>query len=353
VRQPQLQHLRDQALGRVLQSLMGLPAPLLRRLVGPPPYSDRGVALDLQTHALLALTGRIRRHTAQQTPRQARAEMEWNTRVVGGPPPAVADVHDGTLPGPAGPIPYRLYRPRSDGPPPGLLVYFHGGGWVIGSLDTHDAACRSLALEGDCGVLSVDYRLAPEHPYFAARDDAMAAYHWAREHAADFGFEAGRIAVGGDSAGGNLAALVCLEARREGLPQPAFQLLIYPAVDLTRSCPSQRIFAEGYLLDDATMEWFLDHYVPTRQPVRDPRCSPLFESNLGGLSPALVVTAGFDPLRDEGEAYARRLDQAGTPAHLVCEGALIHGFLNMGGVIRAADAARRRASQHLRDALRP
>lgn len=332
---------------------MALPEPLLRRIAGPPHRSDRGVPLDLQAQVLLALTARIRRPPAGQSPRRARAEMEWNTRVVGGPPPTVADVREGTLPGPAGPVSYRLYRPRTVGGPLPVLVYFHGGGWAIGSLDTHDVPCRILALEADCAVLSVDYRLAPEHRYPAAREDAVAAYQWTRAHGAGLGLDPRRVAVGGDSAGGNLAALVCLEARRERLPLPDFQLLIYPGVDLSRSHASHRTFSEGYILDDATMEWFLDQYVPTRGPVRDPRCSPLFEPHLGGLPPALVVTAGFDPLRDEGEAYARKLEQAGTPARLVCEEALIHGFVNMLGVIRAADRAVRQLAHPLRQALHP
>jgi acetyl esterase len=348
-----LRNLRDRALGRAFGRVLDLPEPVMRRLVGPPRRSDRGTPLDLQTQAMLGLSERIRRSPAGQSPRRARAEMEWNSRLVAAPPPPLAEVRDGTLPGPAGPLGYRLYRPRATRGPVPLLVYFHGGGWVIGSLDTHDAPCRMLAAEAHCGVLSVDYRLAPEHRYPAAREDAVAAHRWAREQAAALGFDPERIAVGGDSAGGNLATLVCLEARHRGDPPPAFQLLIYPGTDLTRSCPSHRTFAEGYFLDDATMQWFLDHYLQSPDDARDPRCSPLFERDLGGLAPGLVVTAGFDPLRDEGEAYAARLREAGTPVELHCEETLIHGFFNMGGVIRAADAACRWTAHRLRQALHP
>jgi acetyl esterase len=342
---------RDRTLGRILAGALAVPEPVLSRLSGAPRYSDRGVALDLQTQVMLAVTSVARRSPAKQTPQRARAEMRWQTRLVAGPLRPVHEVVDGALPGPAGPLPYRLYRPGPGGASMPVLVFFHGGGFVQGDLETHDAACRELAMEAGCAVISVDYRLAPEHPYPAAREDAVAAYRWVRAHAGELGVDARRIAVGGDSAGGNLATLVCLEARRAGDPPPVFQLLVYPATDLTRSCPSHQTFAEGYLLDAATMDWFLKHYLTSPEDATDPRCSPLFEGELGGLPPAMVVTAGFDPLRDEGEAYAHELRKAGTQVELVCEEGLIHGFLNMGAIIRPAQAAVRRVAQSLRRAL--
>ncbi|MFW6066808.1 MAG: alpha/beta hydrolase fold domain-containing protein [Myxococcota bacterium] len=342
---------RDRVLGKSLRGMLALPAPLLRRMAGTPRVSDRGVPLDLQTQAMLVVTEPIRRPPKGRSPRRARAETDWQARVVGRAVPC-ARVEEGTLPGAAGPLPYRVYVPHGEEAPWPLLVYYHGGGWVIGSLDSHDAVCRLLAVEGRCVVLSVEYRLAPEHRFPAAIEDAVAAYRWARRHAASLRADPERVAVGGDSAGGNLAAQVCLEERRASRRMPDLQVLIYPGTDLTRACPSHRTFAEGYYLDQETMDWFLDHYLADPAQARDPRCSPLFEPDLSKLPPAHVITAGFDPLRDEGEAYAHKLEQAGVAVDLRCEEALIHGFANMNGIIDAADAACRSVGRRLGDALR-
>lgn len=342
---------RDRLLGRVMERALDLPDGLLRRVAGPPRQSDRGSLLDLQVQAMLAMSQPIRRPMGSGSVRRARAEMEWQSRLAAPALPTLAKVEDGALPGPEGPVAYRLYVPRVAPEPLPLVVFFHGGGWVVGSLQTHDAPCRMLAVEADCNVLSIDYRLAPEHPYPAGRQDAVAAYRWALANAGRLGADPERVAVAGDSAGGNLAALVCLEARRAGEQLPTLQLLIYPGTDLTRSCPSHRLFAEGLFLDDESMEWFLSHYLRNREDARDPRCSPLFEGDLSGLPRAQVVTAGFDPLRDEGEAYANKLEEAGVPVELRCEERLVHGFFNMGGLIRAADAASRAVAHRLRSAL--
>jgi acetyl esterase len=203
---------------------------------------------------------------------------------------------------------------------------------VIGDLDTHDTACRLLAREADAGVLSIDYRLAPEHRFPAAVDDALAAFRWAAANAADLGFDRARVAVAGDSAGGNLAAVVTQLAMRDGGSRPAAQLLAYPVTDLSTKHASYRLFADGFLLTERDMDWFRAHYLPDAASAFDPRASPLLAPDLGGLPPAVVLTCGFDVLRDEGEAYARRLEEAGVRVALRRNAGLIHGFCNAVGV---------------------
>ncbi len=255
------------------------------------------------------------------------------------------------IPGPAGAIPARLYTPSNSaaGPSP-LFVYFHGGGWVIGDLDTHDSTARFLAANAELPVLSVDYRLAPEHPFPAAVDDALAAFRWATANAGDLGVDPNRVAVGGDSAGGNLAAVTSLLARDDGGTTPAMQLLIYPVADFTGG-DSRRLFANGFLLTAGDMDWFDHNYLPNEEDGSDPRVSVLRAENLSGLAPAYVATAGFDPLRDEGEAYAKRMREAGTHVALRRHSGLIHGFANMTAVSRSARAAMSEAAGALRMGL--
>jgi acetyl esterase len=243
-------------------------------------------------------------------------------------PPAedVADVTDRTIPGPAGDIPVRIYTPAGDGPR-GVLVYFHGGGWVIGDLETVDRPCRTFANAADVVVVSVDYRLAPEHVHPAAFDDCWAATTWVAEHAAELGADPDRLAVGGDSAGGHLAAAVSLAARDRGGPAIAFQMLLYPVVDFDWTSPSINDNGEGYLLGRATMQWFWAHYLGAQDPGNDPIAFPLRAEDLSGLPPAFVGTAEFDPLRDEGEAFARKLEAAGTTVTATRYDGMIHGFL--------------------------
>jgi acetyl esterase len=230
------------------------------------------------------------------------------------------------------------------------LVYYHGGGWVVGDLDTHDALCRHLANGAGCAVLAVDYRLAPEHKFPAAVEDAWAALEWAAENAAALGIDRERLAVGGDSAGGNLAAIVSLMARNRGGPHLCYQLLLYPALDFGMHFDSYRRFAEGYLLTRATMAWFTDHYLARPAEIDDWRASPLRARDMTGLPPALIVTAGYDPLRDEGAAYARRLVESGVSiCHRHYSGQL-HGFLTMGKVVRAAGPALDEAAAALKAA---
>jgi acetyl esterase len=211
-------------------------------------------------------------------------------------------------------------------------VFFHGGGWVIGTRASHDNAVRFLAKHAGVRVLSIEYRLAPEFPFPAAAEDALAAFEYAVAKAGDLGADPARIAVGGDSAGGNLAAVTAQQAVRRGGPVPAFQLLIYPATDFARRYRSQDLFAEDLFLTDVHMKWFEGHYVPEGTDLTDPRLSPLRADDLRGLPPALVVTAGFDPLRDEGEAYAEKLREAGVDVALRRHDDLIHGFINFTGV---------------------
>ncbi|PVZ07954.1 alpha/beta hydrolase [Actinomycetospora cinnamomea] len=242
------------------------------------------------------------------------------------PPEDVADVTDRTIPGPAGDIPVRIYTPAGAGPR-GVLVYFHGGGWVIGDLETVDRPCRTFANAADVVVVSVDYRLAPEHVQPAAFDDCYAATVWVAEHADELGVDPTRLAVGGDSAGGHLAAAVSLAARDRRGPEIAFQMLLYPVVDFDWTSPSITDNGEGYLLGRATMQWFWAHYLGATDPGDDPIAFPLRAGDVSGLPPAFVGTAEYDPLRDEGEAYARKLEAAGTTVTATRYDGMIHGFL--------------------------
>jgi acetyl esterase len=244
-----------------------------------------------------------------------------------------------SIPGPVGPIPARHYQPvNGEGEP--LLVFYHGGGQVIGSLDTHDDLCRKICRDGAMHVLSVDYRLAPEHKAPAGADDAFAAFVWARDHAADLGADADRAAVGGDSAGGNLAALVAQRARNEGPGLPALQLLIYPVTNYRDETRSQTLFAKGYFLTKHDLSWFRHNYLDGAQvDASDPRVSPLLADDLSGLPPAMVLTGGFDPLRDEGRQYVDAMRAAGVTVDHRQFGSLVHGFANffpLGGGSAAA-----------------
>jgi acetyl esterase/lipase len=265
-------------------------------------------------------------------------------------PPAVAEAKLLLAPGP---IPLRAYRPAGSSSEETLplLMYFHGGGWVIGDLDTHDVVCRQLANGARCAVISVDYRMGPESPFPAAVEDCVAATRWAAAEAAKLKIDPRRIAVGGDSAGGNLAAVVALTARDAGGPALAFQLLVYPATDQRYGFPSVERNGEGYLLTKQSMVYFRGHYLPRRKDWEDWRASPLLARSLAGLPPALVITAGFDPLVDEGRAYAERLAAEGVATVYVEFPDMVHGFLLMGGVLDTANAAVGECSKALRAAF--
>ena len=262
-------------------------------------------------------------------------------------PAPVRSAVDRRVPGPAGEVPVRIYTPNAPAPLP-LLVYFHGGGWVLGGLDTHDGTCRELANGTGCVVVSVDYRLAPEHKFPAAAEDCYAVTQWAAAHAAELGADAKRLAVGGDSAGGNLAAVVAQIARDRGGPPIVFQLLIYPVIAAAFDTPSYRDNAEGYLLTAGDMRWFWNHYLASSADAANPYAAPLSARTLAGLPPALVITAEFDPLRDEGELYAHRLEEAGVPARLTRYDGMIHGFFGMGHMMDKAKAAVQESCANLR-----
>ena len=282
---------------------------------------------------------------------EARRNSESLAAMQGLPEP-VASIEDRMLQGPGGGIPVRIYMPSGTSPLP-VLMYFHGGGWVIGDIESSDGLCRSLANAAGCIVISVDYRLAPEHPFPAAAEDAYHATLWAAMNASGFGGDASRLAVCGDSAGGNLAAVVAQIARDRGRPAIRFQLLIYPVTDAACDTPSYSENAEGYFLTKDAMLWFWNHYVQNDADRKHPYASPLRAPSLAGLPAALVITAEFDPLRDEGELYAERMRAAGTPVQLARYGGMIHGFFAMGGMIDRGKIAIRQAAAALRAAFEP
>jgi acetyl esterase len=249
---------------------------------------------------------------------------------------SVAVIENRFAAGPSAPIPVRVYRSSQTDRLP-VLVYFHGGGWVGGNLDTHDGLCRAIANASDCAVVSVDYRLAPEHKYPAAADDAFAATCWVQKHAPSLGVDGHRLAVGGDSAGGNLAASVAQMARDRGNPLPRLQILLYPIIDYDLTTTSYSEFAEGYLLTRAAMHWFWRQYLSRVEDAQQPYVAPIKAKDLSRLSPALVITAEFDVLRDEGEAYVERLRAAGVPAEHTRYNGMIHGFMPR---LKLFDAAR-------------
>jgi acetyl esterase len=304
-----------------------IPPWLKRLLAGGKRITVDGNTLDPTLQLVLAGQRRTRTGglSASGDPEVARALMRASHSVM------AADIEvpitDLTIPGPDSPLPARHYRPAIEGTAP-LLVFFHGGGFVVGDIESHDGLCRMICRDAAVHVLSVDYRLAPDHKAPAAIDDCVAAYRWALEHAVELG--ASRIAVGGDSAGGNLAALVALRSRDEGLPQPALQVLLYPVLDLSEETRSRKLFSDGFFLSKQDRDWFADLYLGGTEFASDNvRISPLKAADLSGLAPALVLTAGFDPLRDEGNEYAAALRSAGVTVDHRQFDALTHGFASI------------------------
>jgi acetyl esterase len=337
---------------RLLKAICGLPRGVQRLLFGAPPQVD-GQTLANDVHALLQIAKLARGESLTEgaSVAEARAHRRLEAEIVAERPPLpMARVEPLELSGPAGTLGARLYVPptASGQPPASLLVYYHGGGWVIGDLETHDGPCRFLAAHAGVQVLAIDYRLAPEHPFPAAAEDACAAYEWASANAARFGVEPARIGVGGDSAGANLAAVACLQARDAGPPSPAMQLLIYPVTDCAEELPSRRLFGDGFLLTRPDMDFFEGTYLPPGADRGDPRVSVLRADNLGQLPPAYIATAGFDPLRDEGEAYALRLLEAGVKVALRRHPDLVHTFANLTAICPSARQAMLEAAGALR-----
>ncbi len=283
-----------------------------------------------------------------QDPIEARNMRLEPMKMLSGEPEALGRVEDLVIPSPDGGLPVRVYASEPGGIRP-ALVYFHGGGWVFGNLDTHDAVCRALAKESGAVVISVDYRLSPEHKFPAAVDDAQAATQWVAAHAESLGIDARRIAVGGDSAGGNMATVVAMRCRDAGGPALAGQVLLYPVTDLSSfDTASHRELGEGYFLTGGAMDWFTGHYLASADHKRHSEVSPLLAPDVSGLPPALVITAEFDPLRDEGEAYAERLKKAGVPVTVSRYPGMIHGFVSMRGVLSGGRQAITETAQFVR-----
>jgi acetyl esterase len=341
----------ERALGR---SVLALPRSLLVRLAGGERTVINGQALDEQAEVLLFLARKLGKRPIGRTQlERARRELEADSRTLTVDRIEMASVRDRSFPGPAGPVRVRVYVPyacagRRSSP---SLVYFHGGGFALGSLDSHDAVCRYFADRAGCVVISVDYRLAPEHRFPAAVEDACAAFRWVRESALELGVSPDLVAVGGDSAGGNLSAVICLEEAAAGRPLPVFQLLIYPATDMSRSMPSHTLYAKGFLLEAESIDWFLSNYLRGPEDIDDVRASPIRAKDLRGQPPAMVITAGFDPLRDEGRAYAERLREAGVPTVIRDDAGMFHGYFATGAAIDVAREALEHAARELRGAL--
>ena len=324
---------------RAARLLSLLPPRWQVRFSGQPPVVADGQTLEPEIQLLLSVIERYGRPPYEQLPlEQGRKEMLQGAMVGCGRQPPMAAVGDLSVDGATGNLSARHYVPTSSSAAQPLIVFFHGGGFVQGDLDSHDVPCRLLAKHAGAQVLSVDYRRAPEHPFPAAVEDAHAALRWAIKHAAELGADPARVAVAGDSAGGNLAAVAAEEAARRqdvGEPRPLLQILIYPVTDFVARTRSHELFEQGFLLIREDMDWFTAQYAADADPA-DPRLSILRAPSLGAAPPALVVTAGFDPLRDEGEAYAARLDETGVPVVLRRFPGLIHGFLNLVGISRSS-----------------
>ena len=323
---------------RAARTLSLLPPGWQVRLSRRPPVVIDGQTVEPEIQLLLSLIERFGPVPYEQMALEAgRAEMLDGAMVGNGPPPSMAALADLAVDGAAGRLRARHYVPVSSSAAQPLMVFFHGGGFVQGDLDSHDVPCRLLAKHSGAQVLSVDYRRAPEHPFPAAVEDAGAALRWAIEHAEELGADRARVAVAGDSAGGNLAAVAAREASQaaEGGPAPVLQLLIYPVTDFAARTRSHELFEKAFLLIREDMNWFAAQYVGDADP-EDARLSVIRAPSLDRAPPALIVTAGFDPLRDEGEAYAARLQEAGVTVVLRRFPGLIHGFLNLVGISRSA-----------------
>lgn len=321
------------ALPRALRFLLSAPPSLLVRASGGPVERD-GQTLDAQLGVMLAGMRLLRMKESNDVAKSRRGMDEQIFLVA--PDRIDMQTAEYRIPTSTGGIASRLYRPVGAPAKSPLLVFFHGGGFVLGGLESHDAAVREVADRLGACVLAIDYRLSPEHKAPAAIEDAIDAWRWAHANAGELGVDAARIGAGGDSAGGNLTAALTHVAKDRGAPQPAVQWLIYPALDLTCSFPSHRLFSEGFLLESKRIDWYLNQYTRTRADRTDPVISPHFRGDLSGLAPAVILTAGFDPLRDEARAYADRLQAAGVPVEYTCARSLVHGFLNMTGVVDAA-----------------
>lgn len=316
---------------RTVRGLLALPDPIIDRLIGAPPIVRDGRVLNRRLQALLVMSERLGMNPEEESGDVAqRRERLRRSATLAMPARTGLHVADRRVPGPAGDIPIRIYRRYGLPEAAPAIVYLHGGGWVAGDLDSHDGSCRLLADESECIVVAVDYRLAPEHPFPAAVDDAVAAYRWVHDHAGELSIEPGRVGVMGDSAGGNLAAVIAQVTRDTDVPAPTAQCLVYPATDAHFREPSHELFADGFFLTRQGIEWFRAQYLPDESDWDSPLASPIEQTDLTGVAPALVVTAGFDPLRDEGRRYAENLGAAGVVTRYRCYDDMVHGFFGMG-----------------------
>lgn len=338
----------QRALARMM---LHLPEGLLRRLSGGAPLVIDGRRLDAQFQFIAAQAAKAQ-PPDPFTVAAGRAGTDLLSAMFGGAPEPGVSFQDEIIAGPAGSIPVRIYRPGRQRPGAPALTYLHFGGGVVGSIETCHAFCTILSQEIGCPVVSVEYRLAPEHPFPAGLEDAIAAHDWTCANAERLGAPAGVAAVGGDSMGGNFAAIIAQERKRRGGPQPFFQLLIYPATDLTAQGGSMDAYGQCFPLTADTMAWFMAHYLPAGADRADPRLSPLLEKDLSGLAPAFIATAGFDPLLDQGAAYARMLEGAGVSTKYLCFDGLAHGFTAFTGAVQAADAACRSIARETTRAYR-
>jgi acetyl esterase len=314
------------------------------------PQSSGQGSIDPQAREVMEYLARLGLPPIDKiSPAEARRQYREVRATLRPPAPDLPEVRDLKADGKGGPIALRLYRPAEGMLP--AFVFFHGGGWVVGDLDTHDVVCRQIAREAGAVVVAVDYRLAPEHPFPAASDDAWSATTWIAAHADDLGIDSARIAVGGDSAGGGLAASVALTARDSRKPRLALQVLVYPVVDLRADSISYSKYAEGYLLTRAAMQWYIAQYAPTQDAINDWHASPLLAPWVHSVAPALIITAELDPLIDEGDAYAQRLRGARVPVDYQLVPGMVHGFLTMGGKVDAANRAIATIASALRQAF--
>ena len=335
----------------ILKAMMSLPSPVLRAMSGGGVVYRGGRTLDPRFQ-FLAHAARRLPSLASLSPEEARAASAQGLGVMSGPSePGVRTESLSIERTGDGPLHLRAYRPAEQDSTTPPIVFAHFGGGVIGDLETCHAFCGILARIARTAVISVDYRLAPDHRFPAGLDDVLAAFRWARDNAARFGALPGAAAIGGDSMGGNFAAVAAQEMKRAGEAPPVLQLLIYPAVDVASETASMNTYADAYPLSAPVMDWFMGHYMGPDADPADPRLSPDKTADLSGLAPAVVVTAGFDPLVDQGEAYAKRLIAAGVPVTYRCHDSLAHGFTAFTGAVPAADAASREVARLVREAF--
>lgn len=307
-----------------------------------------GRIMDPKAQIVGTLIRSIRPPDLIPTPEESREQLRRTVDLMGGPVPAVARREDREIPGPAGPMRCRVYDTVATGEARPVLLFLHGGGWVQGDLETHDGPCARIAEWSGAMVLALDYRLAPEHKFPAALEDSIAAHGWLREHGASIGADPARVAVAGDSAGGNLAAALCQHCVREGLPVPLFQVLVYPATDLAWESQSCRDMRDAYVLPRSRLDWYAEQYVDSPDQVRDPRVSPLRAESLAGQPPALVITCGFDPLREEGRLYAERLARSGASVTYHEYPGQIHAFFSLARVIPESLQCQREIADYVR-----